>query len=89
MLANQIEVSRQSAILVAQPGIDAAIFHRAEDSSRESRLRKKIEHVAVVEMVYRTLALGSVCAAFHQVSIERESIAQVNVCRRPKVPQLR
>ena len=50
MLANQIEIACEAAILLTEPSIDAAVFQRAEDPAGELRLRKQMQDAAIVNV---------------------------------------
>src|ERR1700730_11519710 len=50
VIANQIEVASEPAVVLTKTSIDAAIFQGAKDSASELRMWKQFQHRAVVDI---------------------------------------
>src|SRR5207249_8395191 len=78
MLANQIEIARQSAITTSQTPIDTAILKRAKNSASQWRDRKEFEDMPIIkERRHPCLRFTGIRAGAFNITIERKGIALV------------
>src|SRR6266404_2621747 len=80
MVADQIQIARQTAIPSAQQPIDAPVLERTEDPASQRWNRKQVKGESIVDGSMRILRMShgrDARATFSEVAIQSKSIARI------------
>src|SRR5258707_8282900 len=80
MVADQIQIARQTAIGCAQTPIDAPVLERTEDPASQRRNRKQVKGESIVDggmRIFRMSHGQNARATLSEVAIQSKSIARI------------